>query len=140
MIERSIVIDTTIQSIIKMIVFKRDKKSTKEREEKFEALLKILNYKGSEVSNRSLFVKRLLGKQLTYPQSKKLIKWLGSFVYPLSNNHNHKKMVSGLINGEQKEFIAICRVGGIYFDELYRNIKFDNNAEIVFKDIRVGEI
>jgi len=49
-------------------------------------------------------------------------------------------MVSGLINGEQKEFIVAYRVGGIYFDELYRNIKFDNNAEIVFKDIKIGEI
>jgi len=140
MIEHSIVIDTTIQSMIKMIVFKRDRKSIEEREKKFEALLKILNYKGSEVSNRSLFVKRLLGKQLTYTQSKKLIKWLGSFVYHLNNKQNHKKMVSGLINGEQKEFIVICRVGDIYFDELYRNIKFDNNAEIVFKGIKIGEI
>ena len=128
------ILNNDIYLLLKSMTLDRsiDKNIKKDR---LKSLAKILNTRWAE-SNPSEFIKRLKDKELSYTQSKEMIKWFEERVYDLKKNGKYCKIASGYIESvnnkgkivyEYKSFVVDCRILGTYFDANLNNIVFSTH-------------
>jgi len=108
---------------VSFLFLSKTRKTKEIRDKRLNKFAELLGYK-TPLTNGSLFYWRLQDKVIPYEKSKEIMKYLDDL--EVVQIMARKPVVKGKINNEPKKFVAVAKIGDTMFDDLYRNIVFDN--------------